>query len=251
MDVKVFSNYKDQDNFVINWGECPDYFIKWLVKEFANGQLDYNKHKLDVSSAEFNRFFESFQSKIYPHTIAHFFGINVNDVDRLDERFFCNVNKDIFNACKRRIITLSSDDTFNGNIKFQFSNDVNNMSKAICKEGIFNGKVVHIHKECIDHGFGRMERWLHECDYFLNLSLRIYGIPLVHDTINLDIRPEFLKKYNCQRVTKHKLEDFERKNTGKGKGKITMQLRYMESNDGWKWDFAIVDKKQIIEQLEF
>ena len=88
----------------------------------------------------------------------------------------------------------------------------------------------------------------HDAEYFLDLSIRIFGVPLANDTLVIDIRQEFLEKYNCQRITEVKLKDFSDKNRG---NKIKVPLKYSQTVDGWKWGFYITDKKAIIEQLKF
>ena len=254
MDIKIFSSYREQDNFIIYWQQCPDYFINWFVKKFADGILSYEKRNFDVSRPVFKDLSDFLDSKPSAFSIARFFNVEIDIVTEWDiKNFFRNLNKDIDRLFKRKMICMIVDKTTNKEIlisrlKFQISEDITEMSKSVIAEKTINGKIVYVGKSSIDNGYGEKERYLHESEYFLELSIRIFGVPLEHDTIVIDIRPEFLKKYNCQRVTETNLKDFSDKNHGK---KIDMPLSYHQSADGWKWGFTITDKNKILDQLEF
>ncbi len=253
MRIKIFNSYHGEDNFIINW-QVPDYFLNWFVKNFSDGKLNYEKQKLDISKIAFEQFLEFFYSKPDRFSIAEFFRISSDIVTIWDvEHLYRRVAEDIDRLIGRKMIHMIRDRTTNKEIrtsklKFQICENITEESEPIIMESTLNGQIVYIKKHSIDHGYGEKERYLHEAEYFLDLSIRIFGVPLANDTIEIDIRPEFLEKYNCQRVTKTKLENFIDKNRGK---KIDVPLRYRQSADGWEWDFTITDKNKIIEQLEF
>jgi len=253
MEVKIFNYYQGDDIFIISW-QAPNYFLDWFVNNFSDGNLSYEKRIFDVSRPVFKDLSDFLDSKPNAFSIARFFNVGRDIVTEWDiKNFFRNLNKDIDRLFKRKMIRLIVDKTTDKEIlisrlKFQICEDITEMSKPVIAEKTINGKIVYVGKRSIDHGYGEKERYLHESEYFLELSIRIFGVPLEHDTIVIDIRPEFLEKYNCQRITENQLRDFSDKNRGK---KIEVPLRYHQSADGWKWDFTITDKKKIIEQLEF
>ena len=254
MDIKIFSSYREQDNFIIYWQQCPDYFINWFVKKFSDGILSYEKRNFDVSRPVFKDLSDFLDSKPNAFSIAHFFKVEREIVTDWDVKtFFRNLNQDIDRLFKRKMIRMIVDKTTNKEIlisrlKFKISEDIADLPEPVIVNNTLKGQILRLEKRSIDHGYGKTERYLHEAEYFLDLSIRIFGVPLEHDTIVIDIRPEFLKKYNCQRVTETKLKDFSDKNRGK---KIDMPLSYHQSADGWKWGFTITDKNKILDQLEF
>ena len=239
MEVKIFNSFRGQDQVIAIWGDCPDYFVKWVAKNITAGKMDTERHKLDISSSNFRRFVDFIYSDINVFTIKIFFETAPEVIlDDEAEKFFKSMRTDVGKMIKRKM----------RNLKIQICQDYDSTSAPVCKQSTFQGKVVYIKKASVDYGYGRMDRFSHHAEYFIYLSLRIFGIPLAHDTIDVDIRSNFLEKYNCQRVSQSKLDSFFAKNKGK---KIFIPLAYMQSEDGWKWGFNITDKKKIIEQLKF
>ena len=253
MEIKIFNSYRGEDNFIINW-QPPNYFLNWFVKNFSGGNLKFQKQKLDVSLPAFKDLLEFLDSKPNAFSISSFFNVKSDVVTKEDiENFFRSFNEDVDRLLKRKMIgmtinKMTNEEVLTSRLKFQVCEDISDISDPIVVENTLNGQIVHIGKRSIDHGYGKKERYLHDAEYFLDLSIRIFGVPLKEDEIVLDIRPEFLETYDCQRISQKQLKIFENKNKGK---KIVVALRYLESADGWKFGFTIVDKKQIIEQLEF
>ena len=253
MDIKIFHSYRGEDNFIINW-QTPDYFFNWFIKNFSDGKLDYEKKKFDVVNPAFSQLLNLLDSKPDIFSISRFFKVEIDIITEWDvENFFWTLSKDINRLFKRKMINLEIDKTNNkenliSRLKFQICEDIVIEQESVIVENILNGQIVHIGKHSIDHGYGEKERYLHGSEYFLDLSIRIFGVPLEHDTVVIDIRSAFLEKYSCQRVTETKLKDFSDKNRGK---KIDVPLSYHQAADDWKWGFNITDKKKIIEQLKF
>ena len=253
MEIKIFNSYRGEDNFIINW-QPPNYFLNWFVKNFSGGNLKFQKQKLDVSLPAFNSLLEFLDSKPNAFSISRFFNVKSDVVTKEDiESFFRSFNEDVDRLIKRKMIgmavnKMTKEEVLTSKLKFQVCENVSEISDSIIVENTLNGQIVHIGKHSMDHGYGEKERYLHEAEYFLDLSIRIFGVPLANDTIVIDIRQEFLEKYNCQRITEGRIKDFSDKNRGK---KINIPLKYRQSVDGWKWDFSITDKNKIIEQLEF
>ena len=251
MKIKIFNSYRGEDNFIINW-QPPKYFLNWFVKNFSGGNLNFQKQKLDVSLPAFKNLLEFLDSKPNVFSISRCFAVERDIVTVSDiEIFFRRVKEDIGKLISRKMIFVdkaTNKEILTSRLKFKICEDYTDESEPVIVENILNGQIVYIGKRSIDHGYGEKERYLHESEYFLELSIRIFGVPLEHDTIVIDIRPEFLEKYNCQRVTENKLKDFFDKNCGK---KIEVPLRCHQSVDGWKWGFTITDKNKILDQLEF
>ena len=253
MEIKIFNSYRGEDNFIINW-QPPNYFLNWFVKNFSGGNLKFQKQKLDVSLPAFKDLLEFLDSKPNAFSISRFFNVKSDVVTKEDiENFFRSFNEDVDRLLERKMIgmtvnKISNEEVLTSRLKFQICEDVAEMPNPIFTENTLKGQIVHIRKRSIDHGYGEKERYLHEAEYFLDLSIRIYGVPLANDTLVIDIRQDFLEKYNCQRITEGRIKDFSDKNRGK---KINIPLKYRQSVDGWKWDFSITDKNKIIEQLEF
>ena len=253
MEIKIFNSYRGEDNFIINW-QPPNYFLNWFVKNFSGGNLKFQKQKLDVSLPAFKDLLEFLDSKPNAFSISRFFNVKSDVVTKEDiENFFRSFNEDVDRLLKRKMIgmtvnKISNEEVLTSRLKFQICEDVAEMPNPIFTENTLKGQIVHIRKRSIDHGYGEKERYLHEAEYFLDLSIRIYGVPLANDTLVIDIRQDFLEKYNCQRITEGRIKDFSDKNRG---NKINIPLKYRQSVDGWKWDFSITDKNKIIEQLEF
>ena len=253
MEIKIFNSYRGEDNFIINW-QPPNYFLNWFVKNFSGGNLKFQKQKLDVSLPAFKDLLEFLDSKPNAFSISSFFNVKSDVVTKEDiENFFRSFNEDVDRLLKRKMIgmttnKMTNEEVLTSRLKFQVCEDISDISDPIVVENTLNGQIVHIGKRSIDHGYGKKERYLHDAEYFLDLSIRIFGVPLANDTLVIDIRQDFLEKYNCQRITEGRIKDFFDKNRGK---KINIPLKYRQSVDGWKWDFSITDKNKIIEQLEF
>ena len=253
MEIKIFNSYRGEDNFIINW-QPPNYFLNWFVKNFSVDNLKFQKQRLDVSLPAFKNLLEFLDSKPNVFSISRFFNIKRDVITNEDiENFFRAVTEDVDRLIKRKMIgmavnKMTNEEVLTSRLKFQVCEDISDISDPIVVKNTLNGQIVHIGKRSIDHGYGEKERYLHEAEYFLDLSIRIFGVPLANDTLVIDIRQNFLEKYNCQRITEVRVKDFSDKNRGK---KINVPLKYRQAADGWKWDFSITDKKQIINQLEF
>ena len=253
MEIKIFNSYHEADSFILNW-QPPDYFFNWFVKNFSDGILKFQKQKLDVSLPAFKNLLEFLDSKPNVFSISHFFNVKSDVVTREDvENFFRALNEDVDRLLKRKMIgmtvnKITNEEVLTSRLKFQVCEDISDISDPIVVENTLNAQIVHIGKRRIDYGYGEKVRYLHDAEYFLDLSIRIFGVPLANDTLVIDIRQDFLKAYDCQRISQKQLKIFEDKNKGK---KIAVELRYLESVDGGKSSFTIVDKKQIIRQLKF
>ena len=253
MEIKIFKSYRGEDNFIINW-QPPNYFLNWFVKNFSVDNLKFQKQRLDVSLPAFKNLLEFLDSKPNAFSISRFFNIKSDVITNEDiENFFRAVTEDVDRLLKRKMIgmtvnKITNEEVLTSRLKFQVCEDISDISDPIVVKNTLNGQIVHIGKRRIDYGYGEKARYLHEAEYFLDLSIRIFGVPLANDTLVIDIRQDFLEKYNCQHITEVRVKDFSDKNRGK---KINIPLKYRQAADGWKWDFSIADKKQIINQLEF
>lgn len=239
--IRIYQEFNGEKKLLALWSNLPDSILIWFAQNFNNPNMDSNYRPFNLNNERFIDLLDfcyNIKQIDMDHSsyIAKFLSISEDDASAIHNRIFIHFYNDAMAICKRKL---------DNNLFWRFKEDCHREPEK--RTGLFRGRIHSIRKESTDSGRGCAKRYMHDAQYFVYAYIDFYGFPVGADSrLSIDIRPAFCEQNNKQHISEELLEKIKEKNI---KRHIKTILKY-KYNDEWPWDITIVDKNDVIKQLD-